>query len=102
MTARCHHETPTEGKVEPAKQLSSNTHFLDGSQIYGSDDKSSNDLRTMVDGFLKTSNVNDVNCFPSHRNVKIVSITNWQFVSKQVTAEWKRIRSSPPSICFSW
>ena len=21
MTARCHHETPTEGKVEPAKQV---------------------------------------------------------------------------------
>ena len=30
---------------------------MDGSKIYGSDDKSSSDLRTMVDGLLKSENI---------------------------------------------
>ena len=38
-------------------QLNSNTHYMDGSQIYGSDLMTSYDLRSGVDGLLKTSNV---------------------------------------------
>ncbi|EFX83748.1 hypothetical protein DAPPUDRAFT_47883, partial [Daphnia pulex] len=48
----------------PAEQLNSNTHYLDGSLIYGSDIITSNGLRTMADGLLRTSNVNGRQLFP--------------------------------------
>ncbi|KAI9553142.1 hypothetical protein GHT06_021035 [Daphnia sinensis] len=47
-----------------AEQLNSNTHYLDGSQIYGSDVDISNDLRTGVDGLLKSLDVGGRQLFP--------------------------------------
>ncbi|KAI9553143.1 hypothetical protein GHT06_021036 [Daphnia sinensis] len=47
-----------------AEQLNSNTHYLDGSQIYGSDATTSNSLRTGVDGLLKSSDVGGRQLFP--------------------------------------
>ncbi|KZS10459.1 Uncharacterized protein APZ42_025077 [Daphnia magna] len=47
-----------------AEQLNSNTHYLDGSQIYGSDATILNDLRTGIDGLLKSSDVGGSQLFP--------------------------------------
>ncbi|XP_032796761.2 peroxidase [Daphnia magna] len=47
-----------------AEQLNSNTHYLDGSQIYGSDADISNSLRTAVDGLLKSLDVGGRQLFP--------------------------------------
>ncbi|XP_032796762.2 peroxidase [Daphnia magna] len=47
-----------------AEQLNSNTHYLDGSQIYGSDATISNNLRTGIDGLLKSSDVGGRQLFP--------------------------------------
>nr|CAH0100262.1 unnamed protein product [Daphnia galeata] len=47
-----------------AEQLNSNTHYLDGSQIYGSDVTISNNLRSGVGGLMKTSNIDGRELFP--------------------------------------
>ncbi|XP_046649809.1 peroxidase-like [Daphnia pulicaria] len=47
-----------------AEQLNTNSHYLDGSQIYGSDVTTSNDLRSGVGGLMKMSNVDGRELFP--------------------------------------
>ena len=73
-------------------QLNQITHWLDNSQVYGSDDEAANELRSFEGGFLQTSSDGEVSdllpqegtegcngntkpCFVTGRNALIFS--NW-------------------------
>ena len=65
---------------------------MDGSQIYGSDLTTSYDLRSGVDGLLKTSDAGRRQLFPiSHQDARTEArtklTTSLQFVFKQVNDE---------------
>ncbi|CAI9737911.1 chorion peroxidase-like [Octopus vulgaris] len=57
--ARSATSPPLNCKLGPREQLNQNTHFIDVSQIYGSDESTTNSLRTMVAGKMKTSAIGD-------------------------------------------
>lgn len=52
----------------PSDQINQATHFLDGSQIYGSTYRKSTTLRSFVDGKLETSSLNDRDYLPVSQN----------------------------------
>ncbi|XP_014771227.1 chorion peroxidase [Octopus bimaculoides] len=57
--ARSATSPPLNCKLGPREQLNQNTHYIDVSQIYGSDEATTKSLRTMVAGKMKTSDIGD-------------------------------------------